>query len=83
MNKPAISKKDATKKPTNVSLNTQLVAQAKSLNINISSACERGLNEEVRHAIEVKWKLENKAAVESWNDWIQESGMPYDEYRQI
>jgi post-segregation antitoxin (ccd killing protein) len=30
-----------------------------------------------------KWLEENRAAIESWNDWVTQHGMPYDEYRQL
>ncbi len=80
MNRP--SQLTALKKPTNISLPTDLVEEAKRLGINLSQACETGLYEQVRKARGEVWKLENRAAIENWNKWISENGMPYDEYRQ-
>jgi antitoxin CcdA len=28
------------------------------------------------------WMAENRQAIHSWNVWIKDNGMPYDEYRQ-
>lgn len=81
MNRPA--RFEGPKKPTNVSLNAELVEEAKKLGINVSEACQGGLAAEVKKAREAAWKEENRAAIESWNAYIREHGMPYDEYRQL
>jgi antitoxin CcdA len=80
MTKP--SKFTAPKKATNVSLPADLVEEAKRLGINLSQACETALSAEVRKAMGEEWKRENREAILSWNKWIAENGMPYDEYRQ-
>jgi len=79
MNKP--SQFTAPRRPTNISLPSDMVDEAKRLSINISQACETGLQEQVRKALGEEWKRENRQAIESWNKWIAENGMPYDEYR--
>jgi antitoxin CcdA len=71
------------RKATNVSLSSELVEEAKRLGINLSQACETGLNKTVREAQKEEWKRDNREAIESWNKWVAENGMPYDEYRQI
>jgi antitoxin CcdA len=81
MNRPA--RIEGPKKATNVSLNAELVDEARRLDINVSEACQSGLAAEVKKAREAAWKKENRAAIESWNDYIRENGMPYDEYRQF
>jgi antitoxin CcdA len=60
-----------------------MVDEAKRLGINVSQACETGLQEQVRKALGEEWKRENRQAIESWNKWIEKNGMPYDEYRQF
>ena len=80
MNKPA--RFSAPKKATNVSLPGDLVEEAKRLGINLSQACEVGLSEQVHKLRGEEWKHENREAIESWNKWVAENGMPYDEYRQ-
>ena len=79
MNKP--SQFTAPRRPTNISLPSDMVDEAKRLGINVSQACETGLQEQVRKALGEEWKRENRQAIESWNKWIVENGMPYDEYR--
>jgi len=81
MNKP--SQSTAPRRPTNISLPSDMVDEAKRLGINVSQACETGLQEQVRKALGEEWKSENRQAIESWNKWIAENGMPYDEYRQF
>jgi antitoxin CcdA len=80
MNRPA--KIAAPKRATNVSLAADLVSEAKRLGVNVSEACQTGLAAEVKKAREAEFKAANKAAFESWNAYIREHGMPYDEYRQ-
>ncbi len=86
MNRPArfeAAKKTAPKKPTNVSLSIDLVEEAKRLGINVSEACQSGLAAGVKKAREAEWQEENREAIEWWNDYIRDNGMPYDEYRQL
>ena len=71
------------RRPTNVSLSEELIAEAKALGINVSRACEAGLAAEVRKVGEQRWIEENRAAMQSWNDWIDEHGMPLADLRQI
>ena len=71
------------KKPTNVSLPTDLVEEAKALGINLSQACEGGLSDQGKKAREAKWLEENRESLHAWNKWVEENGMPYDEYRQL
>ena len=80
MNRPA--RFEGPKKATNVSLSADLVEEAKRLGLNVSEACQSGLAAEVKKAREAAWKEENRAAIESWNDYIRKNGMPYDQYRQ-
>ena len=71
------------KRATNLTLDSDLVEAARALEINVSEACERGLADEVKKARESKWLDENRPALLAWNAWIEQNGMPYDEYRQV
>lgn len=64
------------RRATNVSLDHDYVTEAKALGINISQACERGLIETVKEARAAKWLEENREAIESWNAWVEENGLP-------
>ena len=81
MNRPA--RFEGPKKATNVSLSAELVDEAKRLDINVSEACQSGLAAEVKKAREAAWKEENRAAIEWWNDYIRENGLPLAKYRQF
>ena len=81
MNRPA--RFEGPKKATNVSLNAELVEEARKLGINVSEACQSRLAAQVKAARDAAWKQENRAAIESWNDYIRKNGMPYDTYRQF
>ena len=81
MNRPA--RFEGPKKATNVSLNAELVDEARRLEINVSEACQSGLAAEVKKAREAAWKEDNRAAIESWNDYIRKNGLPLARYRQF
>jgi antitoxin CcdA len=74
---------EGPKKATNVSLSAELVEEAKKLGINVSEACQSGLATQVKAAHDAAWKEDNRAAIESWNNYILTNGMPYDQYRQF
>lgn len=80
MNKP--SKITVSRRATNVSLPSDMVDEAKRLGINVSQACEGGLSNRVKSAREAEWLEENRASLLAWNDWVEENGMLYEEYRQ-
>ena len=71
------------KKPTNLSLDTALLAEAKGLKINLSKAAEIGLRQAVAEAKAQAWKLENAPALESSNQWVEKHGLPLGRYRQF
>jgi antitoxin CcdA len=71
------------RKPTNVSLDTALVAEAKRLGINISRACETGLSQQIAQEHGRVWKQENAAALESSNTYVEHTGLPIAQHRQF
>ena len=71
------------KKPTNLSLDRALLAEAKDLKINLSSAAETGLRQAVASAKAARWKAENAQAMDSSNDWVEKHGLPLERYRQF
>ena len=73
----------AARKPTNLSLDKALLAEAKALNINLSQAAELGLRQEVARVRTEKWKAENAAAIESSNTWVDRRGLPLEKSRQF
>lgn len=72
----------SAKRATNVTLPALLVEEAKSLGINVSKACEAGLSKQVAETKSIRWLNENREAIQSYNAWLAEHGLPYDEFRQ-
>ena len=73
--------KPSGRRPTSVSLRSDLIEEAKRLNINVSQACESGLEAQVSKARAERWQVENKEAIEYWNKYVEEHGLPLARYR--
>jgi antitoxin CcdA len=71
----------APKKPTNVSINSDLLDKAKTLKINLSATLEQALTEKVNAKQRELWKAENKAAIEAYNRLVEDNGVFSDEMR--
>ena len=71
----------ALKKATNLPLNTEVLAEAKKLGINISKACDAFLESLVRQEKERLWKMENADFIASYNKTIEDEGLPLDSWR--
>lgn len=71
------------RKATNISLDADLLGQARELDINISRACERGLVEQIPKARGERWLAENAQAIASSNEWVERNGLPLAHYRQF
>lgn len=71
------------RKSTNLSLAADLVEEAKALDINLSRACEAGLEAALKEERKRRWQEENRAAMEAWNAWVAEHGLPLARYRQF
>jgi antitoxin CcdA len=73
----------AVRKAANLSIDADLLAEAKALSVNISRAAEGGIAEAVKAEKERRWREENREAIESWNAWVQVNGLPLAKYRQF
>lgn len=69
------------KKPTNVSINSELLAQARELKINLSATLEQALINEVRERQRAQWREENKEAIEACNVFAEKNGLFADKHR--
>lgn len=69
------------KKATNLTLNIEVLAEAKKLGINISKACDAFLESLVKQEKERRWKLENAEFIASYNKTIEDEGLPLDSWR--
>lgn len=73
----------APKKSANLSINADLLLQAKQLNINLSQALEQHLTEVVRQAQRRLWLAENQSALNAYNSRIGSQGVFSDGLRQF
>ncbi|MDR3391027.1 MAG: type II toxin-antitoxin system CcdA family antitoxin [Sulfuriferula sp.] len=73
----------APKKSANLSINADLLQQAKQLNINLSQTLEQHLAEIVRQAQRSRWLAENQHALEDYNCRIDTHGTFSDGLRRF
>ncbi|HMK68222.1 MAG TPA: type II toxin-antitoxin system CcdA family antitoxin [Stellaceae bacterium] len=71
------------KRPTNISLPSDLVDEARALGVSLSAACERGLAEAVAAERAQRWLAENSEALHSSNDYVEREGLPLARYRRF
>ena len=71
----------APKKATNLSINKELLAEARTLNINLSATLEQALMEKVRLERRNQWLDDNRVAINSCNELAEKNGLFADKYR--
>jgi antitoxin CcdA len=71
------------KRPTNLSLSTDVLQAAKELEINISQVCDNYLRELVRREQARKWRQDHADFIAAYNATIQSEGLPLDEWRSF
>ncbi|NNM68434.1 MAG: type II toxin-antitoxin system CcdA family antitoxin [Gallionella sp.] len=72
---------NAPKKATNLSINSDLLRQAKELHINLSQTVEEYLARVVREAKQQQWLAENADFIAAYNKRIEKDGLPLEQYR--
>ena len=78
-----MSAQPTPKKATNLSINAELLRQAKMLDINLSQAFETHLSELVRAKKRANWLEENQDAIEAYNRFVDEHGVFSDGWRSF
>lgn len=81
MRMPRVQTAAAPKRATNVSLSADLIDEAKRLDINVSQACEQGLQQQVAQTRAERWLEENREAIASSNAYVEKHGLPLARYR--
>jgi antitoxin CcdA len=71
------------KKRTNLSIDSQLLQEAKQLGINVSQSAEAGLAQAVSQQKQQRWLQENSQAIESSNDFVAHHGLPLAQYQHF
>jgi antitoxin CcdA len=73
--------RSTAKKPTNITLSSNVLEEAKSIGINISQACESHLRELIRLKKEERWLQEHQQFVSGYNQTVHDEGLPLDEWK--
>jgi antitoxin CcdA len=71
----------SSKRAANLTLSTQVLADAKALGINISKACDTHLRELVRKEKEARWKAEHVDFIQAYNQTVAEESLPLDAWK--
>jgi antitoxin CcdA len=74
---------NAPKKPTNLTVNSDLLSQAKEMKINLSATLENALADALKTRKQEIWKEENKEAINSYNKHVTEFGLFSDGIRMF
>lgn len=78
-----MSTQQSTRKPTNLSLDPDLIREARSFGVNLSQEAEAGVRQAVAEAKAEQWRRDNAEAVESSNRWVETNGLTLDRYRRF
>lgn len=73
----------APKKAANLSVNSDLLKKTRALNINLSATLERALEEELAKGETARWIDENRSAIKSYNEFVEQHGCFGDEFREF
>lgn len=74
---------NAPKKPTNLSINSDLLTKTRALKINLSATLEHALENKLAEAEAKKWSAENNTAIRAYNDFVEKNGCFGDEFREF
>ena len=71
----------ASKRPINLSLDSDLVEKARAYGVNVSAVAEDALRLRIGREEAQRWLDENREAIAAQNAWIAEKGLFSDEFR--
>ena len=69
------------KRPVNLSIDAELLAEAKTYGINVSGTLEAALREVIRKERWARWRTDNRAATEASNRELEKNGLWADKFR--
>ena len=73
-----------TRRSTKVTLDSDLIEEAKSMNINLSRAAEAGIARAVvAEKAARQWAEENADVIRSNNEYVARHGLPLRKYRSL
>lgn len=71
------------KKPTNVSVRADLLAEAKALGLNLSRTLESAIEQAVREKRRQQWLDDNRDAMRAYHRHIERDGLFADRFRSF
>ncbi|MEE8297408.1 MAG: type II toxin-antitoxin system CcdA family antitoxin [Hyphomicrobium sp.] len=74
---------DAPRKPTNLTINTDLLRQARERGLNLSRLLEERLVEVLQEKQRAEWLAESQAAIEEYNERVKRAGVFSDGLRRF
>ena len=63
------------KKAVNLSINRELLDRARTGDINLSNVLEDALEQKLRQQTRELWLIENRAAIEAYNEQVETQGI--------
>lgn len=72
-----------SKRAANLTVDTALLDEARGLGINLSATFEASLRKAVRKEKAAQWLEDNRAALQSSNEWVETHGLPLEKYREF
>ncbi len=73
----------APKRATNLSVNSDLLNQAKEMDVNLSAAFEQALAQVLKQRQQEKWLTENREAFAAYNEDVERNGVFGDALRSF
>lgn len=73
----------APRKPANLSINSDLLAKARELKINLSAALEEALIKQLKQKQRELWRQQNAKAIQAYNRFVETHGSFSDELRSF
>lgn len=67
----------------NLTLDPQVAAEARELGLNMSRLAEEAIARAAKEERHRRWKEENRAAIDEYNDYVEKNGLPLAKYRQF
>ncbi len=71
------------KRAVNLSIDADLVVEAKEAGVNMSEMLERTLENELKERRAEKWRQENRKAIQAHNRFIKAHGLLSDDWRKF
>ena len=75
--------RSTARRPTNLSIDAELLTIAKEVGVNISRSAEVGIQQAVKNKLRERWLQENKEALLSSKAFIEENGLPLEKFRSF